>query len=216
MMTAHQTIGAVRPAPELVVVARGEDRVPQWALRWCSRSGRDMRLRREAAQHVIGPHAPPRPDVVAGLAGELVLVVRPSPDNAGAPRVVAAVRNLPDDWPVAATAAEWAAVLDARMLIVHAVPRSFAERSVGLEAAVEHGRRTLAEAATMVARIAPDISVDTRLMRVHPHEAVGECLEADLLVVGGPRLRVPAELGLVSRSALFHAPCPILFVPRVA
>jgi nucleotide-binding universal stress UspA family protein len=216
MTTAHHTIGAVRPARELVVVARGQQQVPHWALRWCRRSGRDMRLRTETAQHVIGPHAPPRPDVVAGLAGELVLVVRPSPERAGAPRVVAAVRNLPDDGPVVATAAEWAAALDARLLLVHAVPRSFAERSVGLEAAVEHGRRTLAEAETMAARVAPDVAVDTGLMRVHPHEAVGECLEADLLVVGGPRLRVPAELGLVSRSALYHAPCPILFVPRVA
>jgi nucleotide-binding universal stress UspA family protein len=175
-----------------------------------------MRLRTEAAQHIIGPHATPRPDVVAGLAGELVLVVRPSPDNPGVPRVVAAVRNLPDDGPVAVAAVEWATALDARILVVHAVPRSFAERSVGLEAAVEHGRRTLTEAATMVARIAPDIPVDTHLMRVHAHEAVGECLDADLLIVGGPRLRVPAELGLVSRSALYHAPCPILFVPRVA
>jgi hypothetical protein len=216
MMTAHPTIGAVRPARALVVVARGEDQLPQWALRWCCRSGRDVSLRTEAAQHVIGPHAPTRPDVVAGLAGELVLVVRPAPENAGAPRVVAAVRNLPDDGPVAATAAELAAALDARMLVVHAVPRSFAERSVGLGAAVEHGRRTLAQAATMAARVAPEVPVDTRLMRVHPHEAVGQCLEADLLVVGGPRLRVPAELGLVARSALYHAPCPILFVPRVA
>jgi hypothetical protein len=216
MTTAHHMIGAVRPARELVVVARTEDQIPPWAQHWCRRSGRDMRLRTEAAQRVIGPHAPPRPDVVAGLAGELVLVVRPSPDNAGAPRVVAAVRNLPDDLPVAATAAEWAAALDARMRVVHAVPRSFAERSVGLEAAVEHGRRAMAEAATTAARIAPDVPVDTRLLRVHPHEAVGEGLEADLLVVGGPRLRVPAGLGLVSRSALYHAPCSILFVPRVA
>jgi hypothetical protein len=215
MITAHRTFGAVRLARELVVVARGEDQVPQWAVQWCRRSGRDMRLRTAAAAHVIGPHAPPRPDVVAGLAGELVLVVRPSPDDAGSPGVVATVRNLPDDGPVAVTAAQLAAALDARLLVVHAVPRSFAERSVGLEAAVEHGRRTLVESATMASRAAPDVPVDTRLMRAHPHEAVGEGLAADLLVVGGPRLRVPAELGLVSRSALYHAPCPILFVPRV-
>jgi nucleotide-binding universal stress UspA family protein len=58
--------------------------------------------------------------------------------------------------------------------------------------------------------------VKTWLARVRPHELVGEELDADLLVVGGPRADVPDRLGLVARSALHHAPCAVLLIPRPA
>ena len=61
---------------------------------------------------------------------------------------------------------------------------------------------------------APDLVVETRLVRVHPHELVGENLDTDLLVIGGPRRRIPDDLGLVARTALHHATCPVLIVPR--
>lgn len=62
---------------------------------------------------------------------------------------------------------------------------------------------------------ARDVDVVTRLARVHPHELVGEDLDTGLLVLGGPRRDVvDDDLGLVARSALHHATCPLLIVPR--
>jgi nucleotide-binding universal stress UspA family protein len=43
---------------------------------------------------------------------------------------------------------------------------------------------------------------------------VGERLDADLVVLGGPRPGTDGALGLVALSALHHAPCPVLLVPR--
>jgi nucleotide-binding universal stress UspA family protein len=51
-------------------------------------------------------------------------------------------------------------------------------------------------------------------LRVRPHELVGEGLDADLLVLGGPRHRIPARVGLVGCSAVQHAPCPVLLAAR--
>ena len=73
-------------------------------------------------------------------------------------------------------------------------------------------------------RCMPSSSRATQLLRVRPHELVGEALDADLLVVGGPRTDTgrptagrrssPAVSGLVAHSALHHAPCPVLLAPR--
>jgi nucleotide-binding universal stress UspA family protein len=91
---------------------------------------------------------------------------------------------------------------------------SFAERSIGLAAALEHARRLLDAAARRLATESPDVRVMTRLCRAHPHELVGEDLDTGLLVVGGPRRGGVDDLGLVARSALHHATCPVLVVPR--
>jgi hypothetical protein len=53
---------------------------------------------------------------------------------------------------------------------------------------------------------APDLVVETRLVRVHAHELVGENLDTGLLVLGGPRRHVPDDLGLVARTALIRNP----------
>jgi hypothetical protein len=128
MMTAHHTIGAVQPARERGPrPGRGPGPGLGSALVLPVRPGHGAPHR----GHVTGPYAPLRPDVVARLAGDLVLVV-PADIRHRRASVVAAVRNLPDDGPVAAAAAEWAAVLGARLLVVYAVPSSFAERSVAL------------------------------------------------------------------------------------
>jgi nucleotide-binding universal stress UspA family protein len=149
--------------------------------------------------------------VTAAHAGTAALVTRPQPSVARAPRVVAALRELPDDADVLALAAENAARMRATLTVAHAVPASFGERSIGLRSALERGRRLLA---SVWSPVDDDITVEPRLLRLYPHELVGEELDADLLVVGGPRPR--GGLGLVARSALFHAPCPVLFVPRPA
>ena len=78
--------------------------------------------------------------------------------------------------------------------------------------------------AAQAARLHAELIPSTQLLRVRPHELVGEELDADLLVVGGPRTEhgaterrgsvQPGGMGLVAHSALHHAPCPVLLAPR--
>lgn len=152
-----------------------------------------------------GPPAPPPADAV-------VLVVRPDARRTGPPRVLAAVRELPGDLPVLDEAADAAAQLRAELVIAHAVPLSFGEHSVGLDAALDRGRGMLDAARARVTGDAPELGVSTSLARRWAHELIGEDLDADLVVLGGPR--GDADLGLVARSAVRHAPCPVLLVPR--
>ena len=55
---------------------------------------------------------------------------------------------------------------------------------------------------------------EVALVRSWPHEIVGELLDADLLVLGGPRTGSNGRIGLVATSALRHAPCAVLLAPR--
>ena len=55
---------------------------------------------------------------------------------------------------------------------------------------------------------------EVALIRAWPHEIVGELLDADLLVLGGPRSESNGQIGLVAASALRHAPCAVLLAPR--
>ncbi|MBW0093864.1 universal stress protein [Pseudonocardia sp. KRD-184] len=142
----------------------------------------------------------------------VVLVTRPDAHRAGPLRVVAAVRELPAELPVVDEAADVASELGAELVIAHAVPLSFGERSIGVDTAVDRGRATLDAARARVADHAPRLRVTTSLTRRWAHELLGEGLDADLLVVG--RRRSSAQLGLVSHSAVRHAPCPVLLVPR--
>jgi nucleotide-binding universal stress UspA family protein len=131
------------------------------------------------------------------------------------PRVVAALGTLPDDEPVLAEAVATARRLDGELVLLHAVPLSFAERSVGLEEAVRAGERMLAEASTAAGRLGR-VPKEVQLVRVRPHELVGEHLAADILVVGGPRAGRPDRLGPVARSASTYAPCTVVMVPRAS
>jgi nucleotide-binding universal stress UspA family protein len=90
---------------------------------------------------------------------------------------------------------------------------------VGLAGAVDHGQRLLDAAAAHAEALRPGLTPATQLLRVRPHELVGEALDADLLVIGGARTThrssvQPGGLGLVAHSALHHAPCPVLLTPR--
>ena len=129
------------------------------------------------------------------------------------PRVVAALRALPEDEPVLAEAVATACRLDGDLVLLHAVPLPFAERSVGLAEAVRAGELLLAEA-TVRASVHGRVPTDVSLERVRPHEMVGELLDADVLVIGGPRAGGCGRLGLVARSATVHAPCTVLVVRR--
>jgi hypothetical protein len=200
--------------PVLAVVPDGGHRgpPPDWVLHWSHRSG--VRLRHSAES---GPGAA----TAAAQRDERVLLLRPTAPPVsgrgarGLPRVVAALRDLPADGPVLADAVACAVRLGAALVLVHAVPRSFGERSVDLAGAVSHGRRLLDTAAADVAVVAAHLAVEARLLRMLPYELVGETLDADLLVVGGTR---PGEHaagpGLVALSALHHAACPVLVTRR--
>jgi nucleotide-binding universal stress UspA family protein len=172
--------------------------------RWPRRSVRPL-VRQDAAR-VTGPH--PGPD------GAVVLVDRPEPRRSGPPRVVAAVRDLPDDLAVLDEAADVARGIGAEVVVAHAVPISFGEHSVGLAEALRHGQEVLEVARRRVADQVPELMVSTTLTRRWAHELLGEDLDADLVVLGGWRADRRAGLGLAAHSAVHHAPCPVLLVPR--
>jgi nucleotide-binding universal stress UspA family protein len=162
-------------------------------------------------------------DPAAAGPGARALLLRPgSPVDRPAerrPHVVAALETLPDDDAVVADAVACAVAVGGALTLVHAVPRSFGERSVGLDGAVAHGLRVLEAAVAHAVALHPALVPATQLLRVRPHELVGEALDADLLVVGGPHSDhrgsvQPGGLGLVAHSALHHAPCPVLVAPR--
>jgi nucleotide-binding universal stress UspA family protein len=148
-------------------------------------------------------------------SGVAVLVNRPGRTSSAASCVVAAVDELPDDVEVLLDAAGCARALAAALLVAHAVPLSFAERSVGLDAALSRGRAALATGAQILAETRPPVSATTRLVRAHPHELVGQVDEADLIVVGGASVDSSPTLGAVTTSTILHATCPVLVVPRL-
>ena len=126
-----------------------------------------------------------------------------------------ALRGLPDDAAVLADAIDAVVHLRGSLTLVHGVPLSFGERSVGLSDALRRGDDLLLDARALVDAGA-DLPVDTRLVRAWPHELVGEQLDADLLAIGGPRAGVEGGVGLVAATAVRHAPCPVLLAARPA
>ena len=194
---------------ELVVLT--EPGTPAWLGSWLTDVDRPVVQRRQG-------RGPGLMDSLARRAGGPVLVARgPGRTSAtdGPLRVTVALAGLPDDAPVLAEAVLAARALDADLELVHAVPVSFGERSVGMEQALRRADALLSDAAELVEVLGAD-RPHVRLARVRPYELVGEELTADLVVVGGAR-RVPGRisgLGLVTGSAVQHAPCPVLVVPR--
>lgn len=227
MTTAPITAAVHRPTPPVAagpwtgraLVVIGHE-VPDWAVRWCARHAREVHHR-----SVCGDPGEPAStervraiaDIAAGAvrSGNPVLALPSPPLVRSAPaRVVAAVRQLPDDALALSDAAACARHMGADLVVAHGLPTSFGERSMGLDTAVRDADRLLAAAVTAAVEHEPGLAVRAWLARVQPHELVGERLDADLLVLGGPRVEGPGSLGLVARSALFHAPCPVLLTPR--
>jgi hypothetical protein len=198
---------------EVLVVLTEDAQPPRWAVDWCRRSGRELRVEE------LGPrqrHSPPAllADDVADLVGHPVLVVRRTPARPRPPRVIAAIRDLPRDAAVLADAEQAATHLGADLVIAHGVPRSFAERSIGLAEALDRGRNLLDRAARQASLTAPDLEVTPRLLRVRPHELVRETFDAELFVVGVPATRRLSGLDPVATSALVGGHCPVLLVPK--
>ena len=190
-MTPRPSTPAGSPTAPPVVVDGPS--VPGWVRDWCRRAGRALGT--EDVRH------------------DAVHVRRAAPMKE-APTVVAALRDLPGDAAVLVEATETARVLGGVLVLAHGVPLSFGERSVGLDEALSRGQRLLDDAQARLAHEAPELPVVARLRRVWPHELVGEGSDADLLVVGGPHRGSHEQLGPVASSAVTHAPCPVLLVPR--
>jgi nucleotide-binding universal stress UspA family protein len=209
---------ALAPRPprlDRLVVLSDTPNLPGWVRDWTHRTGRELRL------HTVPVRTPDHrttpPQVIATItasAADPVLVIPPGSPDTAVPHVTAALHDLPDDAPVLTTAADTARQLGGPLVLTHGLPLSFAERSVGLRTALQHAHDLLDTAAQQLIEDAPDIRVLTRLVRAHPHELVGEDLDTGLLVIGGPRRHVPDDLGPVARTALHHATCPLLIVPR--
>jgi len=203
-MTAPATPRVRRTAGRpgrLVVNASG---VPPWVEGWCDRSGRTVAAR------------PADAVAIATGAGDSVLIPRAEPPRASRPRVVAALRSLPDDACVLVDALDAAAHLNGLLVVLHGVPLSFGERSIGRAEAVDRGHDLLHDARALVEGAHTGVAVEAALVRAWPHEIVGELLDADLLVLGGPRGGSCDRLGLVAGSAVRHAPCAVLLAPRPA
>ena len=132
------------------------------------------------------------------------------------PRVVAALRSLPDDTSVLVNALDAATHLDGTLTVLHGVPLSFGERTVGRAEALRHGQHLLEQAHALLDGPGADVTVEIGLIRAWPHEIVGELLHADLLVLVGPWTGSVGHLGLVAASAFRHAPCAVLLAPRPA
>lgn len=148
LVTAHPvTPDAERRARRRVVVFLADPVPPEWALDWCRHHGGQPLLRQTSTRP---PHGAPSglPRAVAELAGHEILLLRPSPDHPPRPAgVTVAIGDLPKDAEVLAASADAAAHLGTGLVLAHGVPPSFAERSVGLGAALSRGRWLLDTAA---------------------------------------------------------------------
>jgi len=213
-----------RPArTDGVLVVAGAGDVPDWVVRWCRESGRKLRRQPELpsmpGESLAAAEGGGAIEAIAEATGTGATILALSePDSArpGPRRVVVAVQDLPDDEQALAEAATAAAYMDAHLVVAHGVPTSFGERSVGLDAAVDQARSLLDAAVEQASAAVPGLTVEPWLARVHPHELVGEGLDADLLVAGGRRVNSDGAPDLVARSALHHAPCAVLLIPRPA
>ncbi|HEX4248835.1 MAG TPA: universal stress protein [Pseudonocardia sp.] len=206
----------------LIVMQAPDTPLPRWLVTWRNRAGFEL---------VSGPAMPaaeaqPCPGVATGwsrvisdiaeatAAGAAVLINRPSWSEPEEPRVVAAVQQLPEDADVLTDAATCAAVLHGTVLVLHGMPVSFAERSVGLDSALNRGLDTLEAGVRFIEEQRFGVPATSELLRVHPHELVNDRLEANLLVVGGSRVGGTPGLGRVARSAVRLAPYPVVITPR--
>jgi nucleotide-binding universal stress UspA family protein len=176
--------------------------VPDWVTRWCARRGRAVRAR------------PLDAVAAASRVGDSVLVPQDHDLTADRPRIVAAVTALPDDAAVLDEAVEAAQHLRGSLVVVHAVPLSFGERTIGLPEALHRGQKLLDLARALAGEDDPGVVVDTVLVRAWPHELVGGRLAADLLVIGGTRTATARAIGLVAATAVRHAPCAVVLAPR--
>ena len=152
-------------------------------------------------------------DVVARSCGSTVVVRFPSQGSSNV-RVVAAIGRLPEDELVLRWAAEFAAGPGGELVLAHAVPLAFGERSCQLAEAEDAGLALLRHAAGTVGGKWRGLAIRTELARGHPHDLLANPLGADLLVMGDYPAAAGEPPGALVRTALHHAPCTVMVTAR--
>jgi nucleotide-binding universal stress UspA family protein len=157
---------------------------------------------------------------VAAGAHCAVLVV-PQGDGHHGSGVVVGADGSPDSVAAVAQAAAEADRLGQELTVVHAwhAPMSYQLADVvpgSYDELVEEGERlVLAESLAGLGGRFPDLTVNRRLVRDQPAQALLDAARgAMLLVVGSRGLQGVARmlLGSVSHTVVVHAPCPVLVV----
>lgn len=203
-----------RPRVARLEVLTSHQDAPGWASSWCERLGLGLTVHR-VSEEQLRRYCGYLVDRVSRAGDRMWLLDRRQLPRSGRRQVVAALQDLPGDADVLSAAVGSAIELNAPLELRHAVPLSFAVRSVGLAEAVRSGQRLLDVAAARVAAQAPGLAVSTSLPRMRPQELVSRT-DADLLVVGHPGAQVNVGHGLVALTALTSASTSLLLVPRLA
>lgn len=135
----------------------------------------------------------------------LTVLMRNGGSNLQQP-VTAAVSGDPSDECVLAAAVGLAALCHAQVRLLHTRPLPLRHSDTPEERWA--GRAVLESARRQLLRLAPGCTVSTELVRLHAQEAVCHHCGDGLLVVGARRTPHPG-LGLVTRTALYHARSPV-------
>jgi hypothetical protein len=143
-------------------------------------------------------------DLVA-TAPCLTVLVRLGGGNPKAP-VTAAVSGDPSDEAVLAAAVDLAALCHSEVRLLHARPLPLRRSDSSEERWT--GRAVLESARRQILRLAPDCTPSIEFVRLQAQEAVCHHCGDGLLVVGARRTPHPG-LGLVTRTALYHARSPV-------
>lgn len=160
--------------------------------------------------HTIGLGGLVLPLVNTGSCDTVVVRGRPSSVHGDNRRVTALVSGGDDDALVLARAAATALQHSSTLRVVHALPMPATRDAL----AADH-QFVLDHAARQLEKLERRPSHTAVLLRQHPHEAITRATDSDLIVVGsGDHRAQTGRCGSVTRTALHHAPCPVLVVHR--
>jgi hypothetical protein len=120
--------------------------------------------------------------------------------------VTAAVSGDPSDSAVLAAATDLAALCHTEVRLLHTRPLPLHHSDSPAE--YRAGRAVLESARRQILRLAPDCVPSATLIRLQAQEALCHHSGPGLLVVGARRTHHPG-LGLVTRTALYHARSPV-------
>lgn len=214
-----------------VLVAADGSELGELASRWAGRCARKLGIPLVTLQGISATAAetlaPVRPVdlLVLGLADRqgrvpdtavdlvaaarcLTILMRADGGNPREP-VTAAVSGDPSDRAVLAAAVDLAAICQAAVRLLHTRPLPL-RRSDSPEERWA-GQIVLESAQRQILRLAPDCTPSTELLRLQAQEAVCHHCGTSLLVMGARRSPTPG-LGLVTRTALYHARSPVAVV----
>ncbi|MGH3932734.1 MAG: universal stress protein [Pseudonocardiaceae bacterium] len=218
-----------------VLVATDESELGEQARRWAGRCARKLGvtlvtlqgISATATETLTETLAPVRPIdlLVVGLADHQGRIPNAAVDlvaaapcltvlmraDGGNPRetVTAAVSGDQSDEAVLAAAVDIAAICHAEVRLLHTRPLPLRRSDSPDERWA--GQIVLESARRQILRLSPNCTPSTQLLRLQAQEAVCHHCGTGLLVVGARRSSRPG-LGLVTRTALYHARSPVAVV----